>query len=331
MSNLSLKPSHVTEALQTAHSAKLPAFIWGPPGIGKSQVVAQFAERAGLEFRDIRVTLLDPVDLRGLPKIEGGRTKWNPPDWLPTGGKGIFFWDELNAGAQMVQTAAYQSLLDNRIGEYVWPEGWYQCAAGNNISDGAAAQRMSTALKNRFAHIDMHADLDDWIQWASKKGIDSNIIAFLKWKPAELHNHHKDHKAFPTPRSWEFVSRLLEKNPGGNVEKALIAGTVGEGTMAEFYAFLELARKLPDLKEIWAKPEKANVPKEPATKYAVTYALALRCDKNTLKATLTYFNRLPLEFNVLGSKAVSERGTWACNQDFADHVVKAGIGAALQD
>lgn len=329
------KPSVVTAAIRKAMHCKRPVMLAGSPGIGKSQLIKGLAQDLGLEFRDVRVTLLDPVDLRGLPSLEGGRTKWNPPAFLPTSGKGIFFWDEFNAGAQAVQIAAYQSLLDNRIGEYQWPEGWYQIAAGNLLSDGAGAQKMNSALNNRLLHLQMGADLEDWIQWALGAGISSEILAYLKWRPENLHNHSRDQAAYPTPRSWEFVSQILQAGASKQEEEALIAGAVGDGPASEFYLFLDQARKLPQLEEIWANPTKVPIPKEPSTKYAIAYALALRTSaKQHIKAMFTYLQRLNHEYNfsatVAWTRQTKHHGFLQHEGLLEQHLKVSGIDLAVR-
>ena len=118
-----MKPSDISEALDGLIDARQSVFIWGGPGVGKSGVVRQFAERRSLPLRDVRALLLDPVDLRGLPYLSEGRSKWATPDFLPQDGAGVLFLDELNAAPPMVQASCYQLVLDRKLGEYVLPDG----------------------------------------------------------------------------------------------------------------------------------------------------------------------------------------------------------------
>src|SRR5438046_1207387 len=107
------------------HGLKLSVMIWGPPGIGKSSVVAQVASERGLQFIDLRLSQLAPTDLRGLPVPENGVSRWFPPEFLPREGSGVLFLDELNMAPPTLQGIAQQLILDRRVGLYSVPEGWF--------------------------------------------------------------------------------------------------------------------------------------------------------------------------------------------------------------
>jgi ATPase family associated with various cellular activities (AAA) len=141
-----MKASAVANALRSLVAARQPAFIWGPPGIGKSSIVAQLAKSLNLSLRDIRALLLDPVDLRWLPYVAEGRSKWAIPEFLPADGAGILFLDELNAAPAMLQAAFYQLVLDRRLGVHA-PDGWIIIAAGNRDADRAHTTRMPTEFR----------------------------------------------------------------------------------------------------------------------------------------------------------------------------------------
>jgi MoxR-like ATPase len=176
-----MKPSDIASSLQLLAQIQKPAFVWGPPGVGKSQVVAQVAALLGIRLIDIRAVLLDPVDLRGLPTVEQGRAAWAIPAFLPEDGAGILFLDELNAAPPLVQAACYQLVLDRALGEYRLPDGWAVFAAGNREGDRAVTSRMSSALANRFVHLVFEPDLDDWSQWAMGPGdLRPEVVAFLR-------------------------------------------------------------------------------------------------------------------------------------------------------
>lgn len=297
-----MKASLIKEAVKKLIGAKRPVFVWGAPGVGKSNVLKQIAKEEGLQIIDIRAILLDPVDLRGLPHINGdGRAHWCPPDFLPKKGKGILFLDELNAAPSLVQAACYQLVLDRKLGEYKLPEGWTVVAAGNRESDRAVANRMPSALANRFVHLQFDVDTEDWCKWALNNNIKTEIIAFMRFRPELLHQFdpQKNDKSFPTPRSWEFVSQILDTNPSNEIEFELIKGTVGEGVAVEFLSFLKIFRQLPNPDVILMNPEKATVPSDPATLYAICGALTNRVSENNMERLVIYANRLPDEFSVL--------------------------------
>jgi len=299
-----VKASQIFEALRIlAVTARQPVFIWSSPGAGKSSIVRQVAESLKVALKDVRALLLDPVDLRGLPFLgSDGRSKWATPDFLPHDGKGILFLDELNAAPAMVQASCYQLVLDRKLGEYTLPEGWAIIAAGNRDSDRAVTTRMPTPLRNRFVHLEFEVDVQEWSEWAIRAGIRPEVIAFLRFRPELLSQPDKDAHAFPSPRSWEFVSRILDSlgsQPNPSIEHELIAGAVGAGPATEVSAFLRTFRELPSIDAILLNPLQEPVPENAAAQYAVASALA-RCASDTnFDRICLYLNRLPTEFRVL--------------------------------
>jgi len=299
---IEMKPTQIKFSLETAIRAKRPAFIWGAPGVGKSQVVAQIARENDLELIDVRAVLLDPVDLRGLPHINGeGKAHWAIPSFLPQKGKGILFLDELNAAPLLVQAACYQLILDRKLGEYELPEGWSVVAAGNRETDKAITFRMSSALANRFIHLNFDVDLEDWIEWALSADIEIEVVAFIRFRPALLHQFDptKNEKTFPSPRTWEYVSDILKTKPLSSIEFELIAGIVGEAAAAEFMGFMKIYRDLPDPDAILIDPKGSIVPTDPATQYAICGALSRKASTTNFGRVLEYGQRLPIEFSVL--------------------------------
>jgi hypothetical protein len=271
--------------------------------VGKSDVVRQVAEATGRELVDVRAVQMDPVDWRGVPTVRDGMTHWAPPSFLPRDpdSSGILFLDELNAAPPLVQASCYQLILDRRLGDYALPPGWVVFAAGNRAEDRAVTSRMPTALANRLVHLDAHADLEDWAAWALAHGVAAEVIAFLRFRPALLHDFQpgRDTRAFPTPRAWASVSRLFAAKPPEAVELPLYAGTVGEAAAAEFLGFLRIWRKLPNPVAVLLDPAAADVPRDPATLYALTGALVARVSDANAARFMAYALRLPAEFGVM--------------------------------
>lgn len=322
---ITVKPSSAKEAIRALIMAKRPGVVWGSPGIGKSDLMRHVAKEMGLEIRDVRAVLFDPVDLRGLPMVSGGLSAWAVPDWLPrevceecgevlTGSvhkengvgnnhtyrtaRGLLFIDELNRAPILVQNAFFQLILDRRLGDYVLPEGWVIMVACNRESDGGGVVRMPQALNNRFVHLNLEVDLEDWCNWAVTNGIDPLVIAFLRFRPVLLHNFSKDEHAFPTPRSWQFVSDVLNQGSSQEIELALIAGTVGHAAAVEFMAFVKLVRTLPSIDAILLNPTTEAVPQEVGTLYAVASALSTRATANNFGAICKYLERCRPEYAV---------------------------------
>ncbi|MCH8908020.1 MAG: MoxR family ATPase, partial [Candidatus Heimdallarchaeota archaeon] len=232
-------------------------FLWGPPGIGKSALVKQLALELDREIVDLRLPLLDPVDLRGLPVVdkENNQAKWLPPDFLPKldAKPGILFFDEINAAPPAIQASAYQLILDKRVGTYRLPENWVVIAAGNRVSDRSVAYRLPTALANRFTHLEIEPQINEWTTWAWKNNIDPLIISFLRLQPHILmqFDPRKNQTAFPSPRSWSFGSRLMKfRDENFALYMSAIQGTVGDAAAQQFLGFLNFRDEIPSPKDI---------------------------------------------------------------------------------
>lgn len=254
-----MRPRDVSYLLESViKNPQAPAiYLWGPPGIGKSSVCRQVAERLEIGFVDMRLALMDPTDLRGIPVPDGNTARWLAPSALPQDkeSSGLLLLDELNLAPHLVQSSAYQLVLDRCIGEYELPAGWRIVAGGNRREHGARTYDMAAPLRNRFVHINFEQNLDDWMEWAIANKVADDVVAFIAFKNELLFkfdaNQHED--AFPTPRSWEFVSRMLmqDDNPmPPELMQEVMRGTVGEGASIEFFAFLQLKEELPHVEEI---------------------------------------------------------------------------------
>jgi hypothetical protein len=283
----------------------------------------QLAELLRVPLRDVRALLLDPVDLRGLPFLgSDGRSKWATPEFLPQDGSGILFLDELNAAPRMVQASCYQLVLDRKLGEYTLPEGWAIIAAGNRDSDRAVTTRMPTPLRNRFVHLEFDVDLQDWSEWAIQAGIRPEVIAFLRFRPELLSAPHREAHAFPSPRSWEFVSCILDSldsqsNP--TIEHEVIAGAIGTGAATELSVFHRMFRELPNIDAILLNPLQEPVPENAAAQYAVASDLA-RC------ASDTNFDRICLYLVFCGDNGKPRWQETILTDHIKPAAVQAGIG-----
>lgn len=259
--------------------------IWGAPGIGKSQTVAEVARGAGIDLIDLRLSQLAPTDLRGLPVADHkDRTaRWYPPEFLPRAGEGILFLDELNMAPPAMQGIAQQLVLDREVGSYKLPDGWHVWAAGNRVEDGASVFLMPSALQNRFVHLTVEASFDSFRRWALGHGIHERIVAFLAFRPLLLHKRDSARPAWPSPRSWASANVLYEA--GLSIEPA-----VGEGAAEEFAAYERVYASLPDLDAILAGKGKSTAfPASPDARYASVIGLASRSkDQNSVKNALDW-------------------------------------------
>ncbi|MEZ6139190.1 MAG: MoxR family ATPase [Zavarzinella sp.] len=274
----------------------------GATGIGKSTLIRQVAVEEQLTLVDIRATLLDPVDLRGLPHLDGSAVSWCPPSFLPQTGRGILFLDELAQAPPLVQSACLQLTLDRRLGEYELPPYWTIIAASNRNEDRAGTHRLISPLLNRFIHLDLEPSLEDWQAWAVTNGIVPEVRAFLNFRPNLLFGFDPSlqSRAFPTPRSWEFVSAAMSQVPRDLLHSVVI-GCVGDGPAAEFTSFLRLFQQLPNIDDALQHPETTPIPHDPATLYALVGALVERCrtDHSPLPQFVRYASRLPEEFGMV--------------------------------
>jgi MoxR-like ATPase len=214
----------------------------------------------------------------------------------------------------MVQNACLQLVLDRQLGEYTLPPDWQIVAACNRESDGGGVTRMNAALCNRFIHLDCEPSLDDWCKWAVTHGIEPAVIAFLRFRPNLLHEFSRTDKAFPTPRSWEFVSLITGQHPARNIEFALFQGTVGHGAAVEYSAFLQLFRNIPSIDAILLNPSSAPVPLNDAgSLWAIAAALSRRASDQNFRRALTYLDRMPQEYSVMAVKDATARDAGLCS------------------
>lgn len=279
-----MRPAHLRVVLDTEFSSAsaghhTPVMIWGPPGVGKSQLVAQVAKRHSVPVIDIRLSQLEPSDLRGIPFRTDGLVEWAVPAMLPDierhGVGGILFMDEITSAMPAVSAAAYQLILDRCLGDYRVPEGWVIFAAGNRQGDRGVTYSMPTPLANRFTHFGFDVNLDDWVLWAHQQGIDERVIAFLRFRPELLFDFDPavDPVAFPTPRSWEFVHHALQKfDTNKSILPSALQACVGDAAGIELKAFIDNMDNLPDVEAIVAGEEVA-VPESIDLQYALSASL----------------------------------------------------------
>ena len=300
-----MRPLQLKKTILSAIDAQIALFIWGPPGVGKSKLTLQTTEEIDYGLIDLRLSQLDPADIRGIPSIDHEKhlSIWNAPEFLPRveehGEKGVLFFDELPNAHPATQTVAYQLILDRKVGNYVLPDGWTVLAAGNRMEDKSHTHRMSSALSSRFLHVDFEVFYEDWIAWAGPAGIIPEIISFIRWRPSLLHKMDPDARSYPCPRTWEFGSVMLPRIEP-DIEFDVMAGLVGEGAATEFIAYNKIFRKLPDPDEILKNPDKVKVNlDDPAVMFAITGSLAHRADKTNFEKILKYGDRMPPEYQTI--------------------------------
>jgi len=246
-----LTPKEAMIILEQMVKIQRPCMLWGQPGIGKSELVEQLAQKLGRKMIDIRLLIMDPTDLRGIPfKTSNDRMVWATPTCFPTDpdDTSIILLDEITAAPPSVQAAALQLVLNRKIGEYELPKGVSIIAAGNRESDKTAAQKMPSALANRFVHLPIGFNFDAWREWAFQSGIHPHVVGFLSAFPASANtfNPKNNYKTFATPRTWTFVSQILQTDLPEDLLMDTVSGAVGEGVMLAFRTHRNHASKLPN-------------------------------------------------------------------------------------
>ena len=329
--NRTVTPAETRSRLLRAFKVKRPVFLWGPPGVGKSEVVADLTKELGGLCIDLRLGQMEPTDLRGIPfyNKDNGKMDWAQPVELPTEEMAkkysiiVLFLDEMNVAAPAVQAAAYQLILNRRLGTYFLPANVVMVAAGNRESDKGVSFRMPMPLANRFVHLEVRADYDSWNEWAVKNRIHKDVVGYIGFAKQDLmdFNPRSSSRAFATPRSWSFVSEFLHDEDATDAELSdLIAGTVGDGLGVKFMAHRKVASRMPNPSEILLGKVKTLDVKEVSAMYSLTVSMCYELQDNYAK---------------LGKEKISEWHSQADNffrfmmDNFTTELVVMGARVAL--
>ncbi|MCU0759223.1 MAG: AAA family ATPase [Steroidobacteraceae bacterium] len=280
--------------------------LWGTRGVGKSSVVRQVAAHYGVPLVDLRLTTIEPVDIRGAIYADDAqsRTVWFPPEFLPTADQpeGILFLDELTAAEQRLQISAYSLILDRRVGNYRLPDGWQIVAAGNASFHGAVSHDMGTALADRMFHFNVQTVIEAFLEHALAHDFAPEVMAYLKVRPDRLDDTAAqlaaDHLVGASPRGWEDVSNVLKSGLGEAARRSFVQGRIGAANAAEFFGVLREIQSGADvLKLMRARPGEETAALLPATLdglYGMIYGLlAAAVDAPTLQRALEIVGQLP--------------------------------------
>ena len=263
-----------------------PVMIWGAPGVGKSTAIRELAKKLGIGFIDVRLAQREPVDMRGLPVPDGEQVRWLVSSEWPRDpeSKGIIIFDELTAADKTLQVAAYEFILDRRLGDlYKVPKNWYIVAAGNRTEDRAVACSMSSALANRFLHVEVAPQLRDFITYGESHGMHPVVLDFLRFRPKLLFSQKQENlqRGWPSPRSWERVSTILKiADQTGNKcsLQYILPGLVGMGAATEFLGYyndLFMQESHRDIKERLINGDALPLPEAADQAYAICEAVIL--------------------------------------------------------
>jgi|TARA_B100000945_G_scaffold69892_1_gene53094 hypothetical protein len=283
LSTRQLSPNKCKASILHALKIKRPIFVWGGPGIGKSEVIHQIAKNIDAKVIDIRLSLWEPTDIKGIPYFNSKENNmvWAQPSELPTKAEAkkhkniVLFLDEMNSAAPSVQAAAYQLILNRKVGQYELPDNVLICAAGNREADKGVVYRMPAPLANRFIHLEMKPEFDDWFEWAVEHNIHKDVVGYLTFSKKDLYDFDpkSPSRSFATPRSWSFVSELLSDDLDENTVTDLVSGAVGEGLAVKFMAHRKVASELPNPSEILEGKITEMKSKEISAMYSLTVSL----------------------------------------------------------
>lgn len=255
--------------------AGIVPFLHSSPAQGKSSLAKQLAEQFKLKVIDLRLTELDPTDLSGLPYFNNGKAEFMPFNTFPLQDtpipKGYEGWllllDEFNSANQGVMAAAYRLVLDRQVGQHKLHDKVVMIACGNLESDNAIVNPMSSALISRFAHFDINLNVDDWLEWASKAGIDYRITSYLSYRKANLYSFKPDATSpYASPRTWEMVSKVIKDSE--EPSNLLVSSLIGDGITNEFIQYTKLYLNLPTLEEILKNPTGVKLSDDLSTQWA---------------------------------------------------------------
>ena len=287
-------PKSAKKSLRKAFKNQRPIFLWGPPGIGKSDIIKQLGTELDAHVIDVRLSLWEPTDIKGIPYFDSndGTMRWAPPSELPSKEFAknhkqiILFLDEMNSAAPAVQAAAYQLVLNRKVGTYELPDNVVIVAAGNRETDKGVTYRMPAPLANRFVHLEMTVEWDDYFEWAVENNIHKDVVGYLTFAKKDLYDFDpkSGSRAFATPRSWSFVSELLiDDDTDVDTLTDLVSGSVGEGLAVKFMAHRKIASNMPNPTEILSGKVKKMESKEISAMYSLTvslcYELKDSCEK----------------------------------------------------
>ncbi len=280
--------------------------LWGPRGVGKSSVVRQVATHFGVPLVDLRLTTIEPVDIRGAIYADDtqAKTVWFPPEFLPGADApaGILFLDELTAADQRLQISAYSLILDRRVGHYRLPDGWQVVAAGNASFHGAVSHDMGTALADRMFHFNVQTVIDAFLDHAVANHFAPEVMAYLRVRPDRLDDTQAqlaaDHLVGASPRGWEDISNVLKSRLSENAQRLFVQGRIGAANAAEFFGVLrELQSAVNVMALLAARPgaeTAALLPRTLDALYGMVYGLlSASRDAPTLARALDILEQLP--------------------------------------
>jgi hypothetical protein len=297
-----MRATLLKDTLKSLFPIQRTVAIEGPPGGGKTTIVHEVAQELDVPCVEVHMPTMLVEDF-GIPMLEGECMQYKLPHWFPVKGKaperGILLFDDRNQASNDLQKVLANICQARTLHGVPMPDGWQVVSTGNRQSDRAGANKVLTHLRNRETAIEYETHLDDFTTWCIDHGVKPEVVSFTRFKPGLLHDFDPQRDQNPSPRAWvEGVSDVLGTVPA-EAEYECFKGAVGEGAAAEFVGFVRIFRTLPNPDAILLNPATADVPKDPATKYALAGALAERATEANFERVCTYAERMDGDFSVL--------------------------------
>jgi hypothetical protein len=313
-------PRQTRAFVEDVIGAGLVPFVQSSPGMGKSSIMRAIARAYRLWLIDHRLSTSAPEDLSGLPEFftdKDGirRARFAPFDIFPVAGTEVpegydgwmLFLDEANSGTKMVHAASYKLILDKMVGQLKLHERVAITMAGNLSTDRAIVNPLSTAMQSRVIHIEMVINFLEWLEdVAFAEKYDDRIIAFLNWKENYLMDFRPDHqdRTFCSPRTWEFMNRLITGKEVTEEKTALYAGSITSGVAVEFVQFCQIYHDLLTIRDVLRDPTGVAVPRDPERKWALVSHLMGQVDDKNFTDVCLFIDRMDLSFRVLFFRSV---------------------------
>jgi len=298
-----MRATLIKETIKSLFPLQRTLCIEGSPGGGKTTIVHEVAKELDVPCIERHMPTMLVEDFGILFPNGDDQLHYKLPEWFPIKGKaperGILLFDDRNQANGDLQKVLANICQARTLHGVPMPDGWMVVSTGNKQSDRAGANRVLSHLRNRETVLDFDTHLDDWTSWAIDHNVKPEVVAFIRFRPNLLHDFDPQRDQNATPRSWvEGVSDVLGTVPS-EAEYECFKGAVGEGAAAEFVGFVKIFRTLPNPDAILLNPTTSDVPKDPATLYALSGALADRATESNMERVCTYAERMGGDFSVL--------------------------------
>ena len=198
-------------------AVRKPVLLRGRHGIGKSTVVYQYAAQKDMEVVERRASQMTEGDLVGLPTIDAGSTRFNPPDWFKAACDRpvVLFLDEVDRATLEVRQGIFELTDSRKLNGHKLHDDTLIFAAVNGGEHGAQYQvgEMDPAELDRWTVFDIEPSVEDWLAWANDSKISKEIFNFINQN--RTHLEHTDdfepNKVYPSRRSWERLDQCLSQ------------------------------------------------------------------------------------------------------------------------